>query len=178
MEPDLENDIIVRVKTGATDEFGHLVRRYQGALFRIVGNLVDRSTVEDLVQDIFLAAFAGIQGFDPRRGSFRTWIYRIARNHAFNARKKKRERLLGEEPVIVDLHTPSRDLMVKEAFDRLDRALNELEFKERVIFVLSELEGLSYAEIARIEKLPLGTVKSRLSRVKMKLRAVLQPYVD
>ena len=178
MEHDPENAIIARVKTGATDEFGHLVRRYQGALFRIVGNLVERPMVEDLVQDIFLAAFVGIQGFDLRRGSFRTWIYRIARNHAFNARKKKRERLLDEEPVIVDLHTPSRDLMVKEAFDRLDQALNELEFKERVIFILAELEGLSYAEIARIEKLPLGTVKSRLSRVKMKLREVLQPYVD
>ena len=84
----------------------HLVRRYQGALFRIVGNLVDRPMVEDIVQDVFLAAFAGIQGFDPRRGSFRTWIYRIACNHALNARKKKHEQLLKEDPVIIDSHTP------------------------------------------------------------------------
>ena len=178
MQYDPEIDIIARVKSGAADEFEHLVRQYQGALFRIIGNLVDGSRVEDLVQDVFLAAFAGIQGFDPRRGSFRTWIYRIARNHAFNARKKKREQLLDEDPVIVDPRTPCQDLIVKQAFDRLDQTLNELEFKDRVIFVLIELEGLSYADIARIEKLPMGTVKSRLSRVRDKLRRVLKNYME
>ena len=178
MEHDPENIIIVRVKNGATDEFEHLVRRYQGALFRIVRNLVDGPQVEDVVQDVFLAAFAGIQHFNPQRASFRTWIYRIARNHALNARKKKREHLLDEVADIVDEHTPCHDLIVQQAFDRLDRTLNELRFKDRVIFVLSELEGLSYAEIAQIENLPMGTVKSRLSRVKIKLRKVLYPYME
>lgn len=171
-----ENEIIAHVQSGITGDFEHLVHRYQGPLFRIVGNLVDGAMVEDLVQDIFLTAFAQIQRFDPLRGSFRTWIYRIARNHAFNASKKKRERLLDEDPVIADLRSPSRDLLVKEAFGRLDRALGELGFQDRVIFVLAEIDGLSYAEIARIEKMALGTVKSRLSRIKLKLRKVLQPY--
>lgn len=173
-----ENEIIARVKAGATGEFEHLVSRYQGPLFRIVGNLVDGSMVEDVVQDVFVTAFVQIWRYDPRRGSFRTWIYRIARNHALNARKKKREFLMDEDPVIVDGRTPSRDLIVKEAFDRLNRALEELSFKDRMIFVLAELEALPYAEIAQVEKLAIGTVKSRLFRVKKKLRKVLQPYVD
>lgn len=178
MEAHRENEIIARVKAGCTSDFEHLVRWYQGLLFRIVGNLVDGSMVEDLVQDVFLAAFSQIQGFDPRRGSFRTWIYRIARNRALNAAKKKREQLSTEEPVIVDKRTPSHDLLAKEAYRRLDQALNELKFQDRVIFVLAELEGLSYAEIARIEELALGTVKSRLARIKIKLRNALQPYVN
>ncbi len=103
--PDLENTIIARIQNGATDEFAYLVRRYQGALFRIVGNLLDGPVVEDIVQDVFLAAFAGIRTFDSRRGSFKTWLYRIARNHALNARKKKREQPLGEAPVIA--HGPT-----------------------------------------------------------------------
>ena len=134
--------------------------------------------VEDLVQEIFLAAFARIQSFDPRRGSFRTWIYRIARNRALNERKKKREQLLDQPPVIADLRTPASDLMVKETFHRLDLALDNLKFQDRVLFVLAEIEALSYTEIAQIEGLALGTVKSRLSRIKAKLRNALQPYVN
>jgi len=173
-----ENEIIARVKAGYTSDFEYLVRCYQGSLFRIVGNLVDASMAEDLVQEIFLTAFARIHDFDPQRGPFRAWIYQIARNRALNARKKKRELLPAEEIVVKDERTPSHDLLVKEAYSRLDQALSELKFPDRVIFVLAELEGLSYAEIAHIEKLALGTVKSRLARIKIKLRNALQPYVN
>jgi RNA polymerase sigma-70 factor (ECF subfamily) len=178
MEAHRENEIIARMQAGDTKDFEHLVRCYQGPLFRIVGNLLDGSIVEDLVQDVFLTAFSQIQGFDPKRGSFRSWIYRIARNHALNARKKKREQLLAEDPVIAVERTPSHDLLVKEAYSRLDRALSELKFQDRVVFVLAELEGLSYVEIAQIENLALGTVKSRLARIKIKLRNALQAYVN
>lgn len=178
MQTDPENEIIARVKAGATNEFEHLVRRYQGPLFRIVGNLVDRAAVEDIVQDVFLTAFAQIHRFDSRRGSFRTWLYRIARNRALNARRKKCERLMQQDPVIADGHTLDCDLIISEAFRQLDRALAELDFKDRVIFVLAELEGLSYAQIAEVESLALGTVKSRLHRVREKLRQALKPYME
>lgn len=178
MQTDPENEIITRVKAGLTNEFEHLVHRYQGPLFRIVANLVDRAAVEDIVQDVFLTAFSQLHRFDPRRGSFRTWLYRIARNRALNTRRKKRERLMQQEPVIADGHAPDCDLILKEAFGQLDRILAELDFKDRVIFVLAELEGLSYAQIAQVESLPLGTVKSRLHRVRQKMRQALKPYME
>lgn len=178
MPADPEIDVIARIKSGATDEFEWLVRRYQAPLFRIVGNLVDRPYVEDIVQDSFLAAFTQIHRFDPRKGSFRTWLYRIARNQALNAVRKKRERLMDHDPVLADLRTPMGDLLTHEAFCQLDRVLAELAFKDRVIFVLAELEGLSYAQIAEVESLALGTVKSRLSRVKDKIRRVLRKYME
>lgn len=173
-----ENEIIARVKAGQVGDFAYLVRRYQGPLFRFVGNLVKDGIVEDLVQDVFLAAFSRIQDFDPRRGVFRTWIFRIARNRVLNALKKKREQLFSVPPDLADERNPSQALLAKEAFDRLDQALNDLKFQDRVIFVLAELEGLTYAQIAEIEQLALGTVKSRLSRIKTKLRVALQPYVN
>jgi RNA polymerase sigma-70 factor (ECF subfamily) len=178
MKIDCENEIIARVQAGHTADFEHLVRRYQGPLFRIVGNLTDRGMVEDLVQDIFLIAFAKIADFDPRRGTFRAWLYRIGRNHALNARKKKREKLMDEMPEFAVERSPCQDLLVKEAFNRLDQALSELRFQDRVLFVLAELEGLPYAEIARIENLALGTVKSRLARIRTRLRGALAAYVN
>ncbi len=178
MEALSENEIIARVQAGHAGEFGELVRRYQGSLFRIVGNLVDHCMVEDLVQDIFLTVYARIGDFDTRRGTFRSWIYRIARNQALNARKKKREKLLDEMPDLADGRTPCQALLAKEAFACMDRALDGLKFQDRVIFVLAELEGLSYAEIADIENLALGTVKSRLFRIKNKLRGAMAPYVS
>ena len=178
MQTDPETEIIARVKAGLTNEFEHLVRWYQGPLFRIVANLADRAAVEDIVQDVLLTAFSQIHRFDPRRGSFRTWLYRIARNRALNARRKKRERLMPQEPVVADGHTPDCDLITKEAFGQLDRTLAELDFKDRVIFVLAELEGLSYAQIAEVESLPLGTVKSRLHRIRQKMRQALKPYME
>ena len=178
MQQDSENEIIDQVKAGDTDAFESLVRQYQTALFRIVGNLVKGPAAEDLVQDVFLAAFANLRKFDPAKGSFQTWIYRIARNHALNAIKKKRELLLDEEPVIVDQHTADRELMVKQAYQRLDRTLDQLPFDEKLIFVLAEFEGLAYADIARILELPLGTVKSKLFRVREKLRRELENALE
>lgn len=174
-----ENEIIAHIQAGRTSEFEHLVRRYQGALFRVVGNLVGGSyPIEDLVQDIFLAVFSRIQRFDPKRGSFKAWLFTIARNRALNAIRKKREMLLEEEPLLSDHRTPVDDMIAKEAFEQLDRALTGLKFQDRVIFVLAEIEGLTYAEIARVEKLRLGTVKSRLARIRAKLRNTLQPYAN
>lgn len=175
MDVKVENQIIASVQQGCIEEFEHLVRLYQGPLFRVVGNLVNPPhRCEDLVQDIFLAAYKNIGRFDPRKGSFRTWLYAIARNRTLNARRKHREDRLPDDAIIADGRTPMDDLVVKEAFQNLDSALNRMKIQDRVIFVLAELEGLAYAEIARIEKLPLGTVKSRLARARAKLRRALR----
>ncbi len=178
MDTHQEAQIIARVQAGHSHDFESLVRHYQGVLFRIVGNLVRPYLVEDLVQDIFLAAFVHIQRFNPRRGTFRAWLFTIARNKALNARKKMREQQMPEGLMLADQRTPSDVLLVKEAFAQLDQALSAFNFQDRVIFVLAELEGLPYAEIAGIEGLPLGTVKSRLARMRVKLRNKLKSYAN
>lgn len=178
MDARQEAHIIASVKTGQHNAFEQLVRFYQSPLFRIVGNLVPTMMVEDLVQDIFLAVYEAIEKFDPKRGSFRTWLYRIARNRAINAARKKHEVRMPEDVSLVDDKTPATALLEKEIMTCLDRALDNLSFQDRFIFVLAELEGLTYAEIARIENMPLGTVKSRLARTRGKLRTQLQGYVN
>ena len=176
MEVHEENAVIARIQAGDVQEFKHLVHKYQGPLFRFVANLMDGSIVEDLVQDIFVSAFSHLAKFDPKRASFRTWIYRIARNRVLNEKKKRREILFASTPEHIDERTPSDDLLSKEAFEQLDAAFGRLPFRFRVVFVMAEIEGLSYEEIAQVENLALGTVKSRLSRAKEKLRRALNKY--
>ena len=76
------------------------------------------------------------------RGGFQTWLYRITRNLALNARKKKRAEPWPEGMEIVDARTPEDEARMREIFQGLDRVLEELGFQDRVIFVLAELEGL------------------------------------
>jgi RNA polymerase sigma-70 factor (ECF subfamily) len=174
MNPNQENQIIKRVQAGESSMFEYLVRYYQTAVFRILQNLFPNHTVEDLAQDVFLSTFAQIRRFDPERGSFRSWLFAIARNRALNARRKMREILLPDPPEMAVSRTPMDDLLVKEVLSHLDATLNSMPFRDRSIFVWAELEGLSYAEIARIEGMRLGTVKSRLARIRAKLKDSLR----
>ncbi|MEN6437245.1 MAG: sigma factor [Syntrophobacter sp.] len=102
-----EAKIISQVRTGRAEAFAHPVHRYKGGLFRSVGNHPDSARVEDIVREAFIAAFKHIRRFDPGRGSYCTWLYRIACKLAFDARGKKREETLREDPVIAGRNTHS-----------------------------------------------------------------------
>jgi len=178
MDAKQEAHIITRVQAGDTELFVDLVRYYQAPLFRVVANMVGHGRAEDVVQEVFLAAFKEIGRYDSSKGLFRTWLFRIARNKTFNLLKKKRWESHQEPPESPDWHTPDKHLLLKEIFTKLDQALSAFKPQDRMIFVWAELEGLSYAEIARIEGLPLGTVKSRLFRTKAKLKTLIASYVN
>ena len=176
MPDNREADIINRVQQGFTADFEQLVVRYERPLFRMVGNLLGRShRVEDVVQEAFLAAFRHIRTYDSERGRFSTWLYRIARNTAFNELKRGAAQAVARLPEADDQRLPDEDLILREEFRRLDRTLAGLSFRDRSVFVMAELEGLSYAEIADVEGIAVGTVKSRLSRTRTRLRNLLAP---
>jgi RNA polymerase sigma-70 factor (ECF subfamily) len=173
-----EETIVRRVLEGDSQAFRWIVERYQGPVYRLVRNLLARTAdVEDLAQDAFLAAYQNLAAFDSQRGSFAAWLFTIARNKCLNA--AKRRRLVGHadaEPV--DSRTPELALAEGEWLQRFDAALAALPFEQRAAFLLAEIEGLPYEEIARIEGVPLGTVKSRISRAKEKLRGLLEPELS
>ena len=167
-------DIIARVKNGDRAAFETIVLSYQTLLFRVVRNLVGDGQAEDVVQEVFLAAYANLKRFDPQKGGLKTWLLTIARNKARNTARRKREYTGMDLPEARDERSPSDALLAKERFAQLDGALLRLNDQERMIFVLAEIEGLSYAEIARIENMRLGSVKSKLSRTRAKLRALIK----
>jgi RNA polymerase sigma-70 factor (ECF subfamily) len=170
-----EIDVIYQVLEGDVDAFRLLVQRYQKPVISMINNIInDRHICEDITQDVFLTAYKKLSSFDPARSNFSTWLFTIARNKSLNALKRKAAFSMSQLPEMTDSHNPSDDLGKKEFFDELDRVLQTLPTKLKTAFVLAEFEELSYAEIAQIEGVRIGTVKSRINRAKMKLRAALR----
>lgn len=178
MPPPTDNELILLARNDTPDgrsAFAELVQRHGPALLRYLANLLPRDLAEDAAQEVFLAIWHHRKRFDPERGSFTTWLFTIARNRAFNLHRRRdhpqRESALETMPAAAP--DPERKLAVKEAYAALDRALEMLPFDQRAVFVLAEMQGFTMDEIAVVESLPVGTVKSRLARARRKMKARL-----
>ena len=174
-----EISIIKAVLGGDIDSFRLLVQRYQGPIVRMIQNIIDDYHIrEDIAQDVFLAAYMKLSSFDPARSSFSTWLFTIARNKSLNVAKKKRTLSMSNLPENPDPSTSADRLTQKEFFGRLDQALVILPAKQKTAFVLAEFEKLPYEQIAQIEGVKIGTIKSRINRAKKKLRSSLKSFED
>ncbi len=143
--------------------------------YHMMGN---REDALDCAQDAMLRAFRAFASF-RKDAQFGTWIKRIAINTCIDAlRKRKGEQSLdamrdvGFEPVAT-LPTPYEQLEQKERIRLLHKALLQLPEDMHTLIVLRDMEGLAYDEIARLQDVPLGTVKSRISRAREKLSEIL-----
>ena len=170
-----EVELIRQILKGDIESFSLVVERYQKPVVRMIKNITDvRESCEDIAQDVFFTAYKKLASFDPARSSFSTWLFTIARNKSLNALKKKRTLAMRELPEKADSRNPSDVLARKEFFTELDRILQALPFKQKTAFVLAEFEKLPYEQIAQIEGVRIGTIKSRISRAKKKLRSALK----
>ena len=156
-------------------------------LYRMIG---DRERAEDLVQEAFLRVYRHLHRFDSSR-KFSSWIYTIATNLGRNELRSRRRRplILHESAAppgirapmleLSDPHTrPDELFAARELQERLDAAVEQLAAHHREVFVLREVEGRSYEEIARISHCTLGTVKSRLNRARHAFAALIGPDLD
>jgi RNA polymerase sigma-70 factor (ECF subfamily) len=169
-----ETGIIKAVLDGDTESFRLLVQRYQKPIIRMIANLInDRHICEDVAQEVFLAAYKKLPSFDPARSSFSTWLFTIARNKSINVMKKRRIPSIGNPPEDPDFSEPVDSLIRDELFIELDKALKSLNPGHRRALVLAEFENLPYEQIAQIEGVRIGTIKSRINRAKHRLRMVL-----
>ena len=169
-----EISIIKAVLDGDTESFCLLVQRYEKPVTRMIANLInDRHACQDIAQEVFLAAYKKLACFDPARSSFSTWLFTIARNKSISAMRTRRTPAAASAPDRMNLSDPADALSRDELFARLDRALSALRPRHRRALVLAEFENLSYEQIAQIEGVRIGTVRSRIHRAKSKLRSVL-----
>lgn len=175
---DMNDDLptIRDVLAGNVDAFRLLVERYQGPLFTLIGNLVpDRGDCEDIAQEAFLAAYVHLKSYRPEEARFSTWLLTIARNKCLSRLKQRRPVTMDCLPPETDTVEPAAAMAEAEFFRQLDTALDALPAEQKTAFVLSEIQGLSHEAIGQIERAPIGTVKSRISRAKERLRALLCP---
>lgn len=171
---DHEEQVIAEVQSGKAESFRRLVERYQRPVFQMIFNLIgDGHAAEDISQEVFIAAYQKIATFDPMRSRFSTWLFTIARNKSINHLRKKRPAISVHEEIASDAD-PCEEASKKEFIQQLDDVLKALPRRQRRAFTLAQFEGLPYEEIAQIECVSIGTVKSRIHRAKQKLRKALE----
>ena len=174
---------------GETRSFDVLVERYQTRLLNFVYRIVgDRERAEDLVQEVFVRVYRHLGRFD-RSKKFSTWIYTIASNLAKNElRNRSRNPLVlftsmtkgwEDEERPLEFEDPSSrpdDLFRKRHVRELvESSVAQLPSHHREVFLLREIEGRSYEEIAEITHCNLGTVKSRLNRARNSFAEIIEP---
>jgi RNA polymerase sigma-70 factor, ECF subfamily len=170
-----DEEMIERVLEGDVNCFGLLVEKHQKKVVGLLSNMTrDHHLSEDLGQDVFLEVYKHLAAFDSARSHFSTWLYRIARNKTLNAIKKKRPLPVAEIPESAGTRSAYDDVVADEFHVELDRVLDRLPVKQRLAFVWAEIEQLSYKEIAVIEGISLGTVKSRVNRARQYIQAALK----
>jgi RNA polymerase sigma-70 factor, ECF subfamily len=170
-----DEQIIERVLAGDTEAYRLLVERHERSVFGFVHGMVSNlSDVEDLAQEAFIAAFKNLSSFDARRAKFSTWLLTIAHNRCCNHLKRRSPKPSDMNDVMCGVASPETAATNRETLDRLDEALSNMTIEQRTAFVLAEIQQIPLAEIAAIEGIPVGTVKSRISRAKERLRRELK----
>lgn len=179
------DELVQRARDGDVESFNRLVIQHQNAAYGLAYRFLrTREAAEDVTQEAFLRAYKNLPRF--RGGRFRSWLLRIVANAArdeLRRRKRRPQRSLDEardDPDAVPLDPPDpgpspEDVTLQGELRRvLERALGELPDDWRMVVLLSDVHGLSYQEVAESTGLALGTVKSRLSRARARLRDLLR----
>ncbi len=186
-----DGDVVSAFLQGEERAFDELVERYQRRLLNFIYRTVgDRERAEDLVQEVFIRVYRHIGRFD-RSKKFSTWIYTIASNLAKNElRNRSRSPLVLFQTIKAKFEDEDRPLQFEDLNSRADDLFRKRHLREMVeksvamlpahhreVFVLRELEGKSYEEIAEITGVNLGTVKSRLNRARNAFAEIVAPLV-
>src|ERR687888_983234 len=187
-DPVQRRDLILleRARSGDLDAFNDLVTCYQDQLYALVVRMVpDRDQAADAVQEAFFSAYRNLNSF--RGGSVRSWLSRICVNAAMDTQRAKKRRPAQPYPELEDdiwqppagvEADPERTAVLSERTKMISDALATITNDQRNAIVLFDVEGYDYAEIAEMTGVSLGTVKSRIHRGRLALRARLEDRMD
>ncbi|MCS6842077.1 MAG: sigma-70 family RNA polymerase sigma factor [Roseiflexus sp.] len=179
--------LVAAAQRGDVESFNALVRLYEGRVYNLCYRLLgDADSAADAAQDAFLSAYRHLHAF--RGGSFRSWLLRIATNVCYDALRARQRRPVvslnapdetaAEESSslqIVDTsESPDEFALRRELARAIEAGLAQLPLDQRLVVVLCDLQGLTYEEIAEVTGANLGTIKSRLSRGRARLRDLLR----
>jgi RNA polymerase sigma-70 factor (ECF subfamily) len=181
--PAEEERLVAEAQRGSIEAFNQLVRLHERQVYNVALRVVGQpDAAEDVTQDTFLLAYRSLHQF--RGGLFRAWLLRIATNRCYDElrRRQRRPAESFEELAFEPRSQWSTRRGPEEPQERVERleltralreALARLPDDQRIVIVLSDIQGYSYDEIAAITEVTLGTVKSRLSRGRARLRDLL-----
>lgn len=188
-----DEELIALFQGGDREAFAQIVRRYQANLANFFFHLCyDRSTAEDLSQEVFLRLYTHLQEYEPR-SKFVSFLYRIARNLWID----RLRRVAGQHRKEVSIETPlsggedadspslkdrlrtgqdpPADFLLRDELRELVRkALDRLPEEHRMVVILSEIHGMRYEEISEALGVPIGTIKSRMHHAMSRLKEILR----
>ena len=169
-----------RARDGDLAAFNELVLEHQSLVFSLCLRMIgQKQAAEDATQEAFIAAWRNLKNL---RGAFRPWLMRIASNACTDELRRRGRRPSSSLDSALDEGvpepadsepSPDTTLLQGEVRRQVEEALQDLPADQRVAVVLSDLHGFDYAEVAEITKTSLGTVKSRISRGRTRLRSAL-----
>jgi len=184
-----ETAIIHQAQQGDLDAFNSLVLVYQDIVFNTALRILnDEDLAADAAQEAFLSAFRALNSY--RGGSFRAWLLRTVTNACYDElRRKKRRPTTPLEPETDDGDeienprwladpdaSPEQRLDQVELEHAIQHCLDNLPTDFRAVVVLADIQGLDYREVAIAVKSPVGTIRSRLARARLRLRECLQSF--
>jgi len=183
-----ETQIIQAAQKGDLAAFNRLVMAYQGMAYNVAYRIVgDADAAADACQEAFLSAFKGIKKF--RGGSFKSWMLRIVTNACYDQLRYKGRRPADSleavtensdnSPKLINGRERPEDYALRQELnDLIQQGINTLPPDQRTVLVLADVQGFAYQEVADIAGISLGTVKSRLSRARTKLRDYLVDHQE
>ena len=181
-----EKALIERAAKGDGEAFSQLMAAQEGRMYAVALRMCGhREDAQDCLQEAMLRIFRSISGFKGQ-SSFATWVYRITMNTCLDELRKKRNRTSTSLDGLLEagwspsdeFDTPERHALNREKSAEIRRVIAELPEDMRAAVVLRDIEGLSYEEIARVLDINVGTIKSRISRGREKLREKFQSKAE
>jgi RNA polymerase sigma-70 factor (ECF subfamily) len=175
-----DRELMQRVLENDCGAFESLVNRYKVKLFNVIYRMIGiKEEAEDILQETFLRVFRERQSYDFQY-QFSTWIYTIALNLTKNELKKRnRFKFLGIEFLPKEKSYMEQEFNDKESLNYfLEKAISTMPDKYKKVFLLRDINQLSYEEISESLSIPLGTVKSRVNRARLMLRKKLKPKME
>jgi RNA polymerase sigma-70 factor, ECF subfamily len=172
-----DEELMLRCKEGKKECLDILIERYKNPLYRYIFSMIREEAIsEEIFQDVFLQVYNARRRYVPT-SKFSTFVFKIAQNRCIN--EIRRGRLINNinpEDYHQKVETPLKNLLETERKNYFLNSLSKLPVKLYSAYVLCEIEGLSYAEIATIQRCSIGTVKSRISRARDRLCEDLKKY--
>lgn len=181
-----DQELARKAKGGQLSAFDELVLKYRKNVYAIAFRMTrNHSDADDLAQETFLRAYQALDSYKPGF-EFRTWLYRIAVNASINhlKRKGRRVEMSLEDNAGLDVaastssYNPGTGIEEKELREKIETAIQHLPLKLRSVFLLRTFEDLTYEEIAHVLNISKGTVMSRLSRARERLKTMLREYIE
>jgi RNA polymerase sigma-70 factor (ECF subfamily) len=176
-----DRQLVRLAQAGDKEAFEELVRRHQHRVFAVAGGILRRrEDVEDIAQQVFVKAYFSLKRFD-QRAAFSTWLYKITVNECWDLLRKKKVRPLLYESDLSEeqaqqfsaserMASGTQDVSEKlEAQQQVERLLQGLDQRDRIMLILKEVEGFAIEEIAEILDLNANTVKVRLFRARRRI---------